>query len=234
MQNDIINISPSIHEFLLTHGYTENFTVTPIAGAGSGRRYFRIASDERKSVLQVSAEVNEDFKHFVEYSKTFREYGLPVPRVYCVDENACQVLQEDLGKRSLLDEAFPNDSKVLSGSARILYPEVIDALIQWQNASHQLFSHHTEIWLRRFDFAALKWESDYFTENYRELPEAPQGHYGNSGIGSQFLFARGGLRRSTDEGLDASRFPEPEHYDPPEFRSRICRFPGRSSWFHVL
>ena len=142
MQNDMIKISPSIHEFLLTHGYTENFTVTPIAGAGSGRRYFRIASDERKSV------------------------------------------QEDLGKRSLLDEAFPNDSKVLSGSARILYPEVIDALIQWQNASHQLFSHHTEIWLRRFDFAALKWESDYFTENYlklhkgiTEIPESVRNFY---------------------------------------------------------
>ena len=184
MQNDIIKISPSIHEFLLTHGYTENFTVTPIAGAGSGRRYFRIASDERKSVLQVSAEVNEDFKHFVEYSKTFREYGLPVPRVYCVDESSCQVLQEDLGKRSLLDEAFPNGTKVLSGSARILYPEVIDALIQWQNASHQLFSHHTEIWLRRFDFAALKWESDYFTENYlklhkgiTEIPESVRNFY---------------------------------------------------------
>jgi aminoglycoside/choline kinase family phosphotransferase len=93
-------------------------------------------------------------------------------------------LQEDLGKRSLLDEAFPNDSKVLSGSARILYPEVIDALIQWQNASHQLFSHHTEIWLRRFDFAALKWESDYFTENYlklhkgiTEIPESVRNFY---------------------------------------------------------
>ena len=50
----MIKISPSIHEFLLTHGYTENFTVTPIAGAGSGRRYFRIAGGERQSVLQVS------------------------------------------------------------------------------------------------------------------------------------------------------------------------------------
>ena len=184
MQNDMIKISPSIHEFLLTHGYTENFTVTPIAGAGSGRRYFRIAGGERQSVLQVSAEVNEDFKHFVEYSKTFREYGLPVPRVYCVDESTCQVLQEDLGKRSLLDEAFPNGAQALSGSVRILYPEVIDALIQWQNASHQLFSHHTEIWLRRFDFSALKWESDYFTENYlklhkgiTEIPESVRNFY---------------------------------------------------------
>ena len=81
MQNKSIQISPSIHEYLLTHGYTENFSVTPIAGAGSGRRYFRISDGNKACVLQVSAEVNEDFKHFVEYSKTFREYALPVPRI---------------------------------------------------------------------------------------------------------------------------------------------------------
>ena len=184
MQNESIQISPTIHEFLLSHGYTENFSVTPIAGAGSGRRYFRIADGERMSVLQVSAEANDDFKHFAEYSKTFREYGLPVPRVYCVDEESCQILQEDLGNRRLLDEAFPNGSKVLSGSVRVLYPEVIDALLQWQNASHPLFSHHTEIWLRRFDFAALKWETEYFTENYlkglkgiTEIPETVRHFY---------------------------------------------------------
>ena len=172
MQNDLIQISPKIHEFLLTHGYTTNFSITPIAGAGSGRRYFRIQDGERTSVLQVSSEVNEDFKHFVEYSKAFREYALPVTRVYCVDEDTCQILQEDLGKRTL------------SGSVRILYPEVIDALIQWQNASQPLFSHHTEIWLRRFDFAALKWETDYFTENYlklhkgiTEIPESVRNFY---------------------------------------------------------
>ena len=89
-----------------------------------------------------------------------------------------------MGKRTLLDEAYPNGSKVLSGSVRILYPEVIDALIQWQNASHPLFSHHTEIWLRRFDFAALKWETEYFTENYlkglkgiTEIPETVRHFY---------------------------------------------------------
>ncbi|MBR6454803.1 MAG: aminoglycoside phosphotransferase, partial [Fibrobacter sp.] len=83
MQNEPIQISPVIHEYLVSHGYSESFLISPIAGAGSGRRYFRIAEGNKNCVLQVSAEVNEDFKHFVEYSKTFREYGLPVPRVYC-------------------------------------------------------------------------------------------------------------------------------------------------------
>ena len=92
MSNESLQISPVIKGCLLSRGYTENFTVSPIAGAGSGRQYFRISEEKRSCVLQVCAEVNDDFRHFVDYSKTFRNYGLPVPQVYAVDETTCQVL----------------------------------------------------------------------------------------------------------------------------------------------
>lgn len=179
MSNESLQISPVIKGYLLSRGYTENFTVSPIAGAGSGRQYFRISEDKRSCVLQVCAEVNDDFRHFVDYSKTFRDFGLPVTQVYAVDETTCQVLQEDLGKRNLLDEVSPVSPGVRSGNERILYPTVIDALVKWQDASQSIFSSHTELWIRRFDFAALKWETDYFTENYLKghcgLTEIPQG-----------------------------------------------------------
>ena len=176
MSNEIV--SPVIKKFLLSHGYSENFELTSIAGAGSGRQYYRISEGTRSSVLQISAEVNDDFKHFVEYSKTFRDFGLPVTKIYCVDEASCQVLQEDLGKRNLLDEVSPVSPGVRSGNERIIYPTVIDALAKWQEASQPIFSSHTELWIRRFDFAALKWETDYFTENYLKahcgITEIPQ------------------------------------------------------------
>ncbi len=178
MSNESLQISPVIKGYLLSRGYSENFTVSSIAGAGSGRQYFRISEDKRSCVLQVCAEVNDDFRHFVDYSKTFRNYGLPVPQVYAVDETMCQVLQEDLGKRNLLDEVAPVNEGVRSGNERILYPTVIDALVKWQEASQSIFSSHTELWIRRFDFAALKWETDYFTENYlkgyKGVKEIPQ------------------------------------------------------------
>lgn len=159
-----LNISDDIKKFLLSHGYAEDFSVTPIAGAGSGRKYYRIQSGSRVSVLQESAKVDDDFKRFVDFSKTFRDFGLPVPRVYAVDESACQVLQEDMGTQTLLDDVL-SDGK-FSGSTRILYQEVIDTLNKWQKASSSLFASRTDLWLRRFDYAALKWETDYFTENY--------------------------------------------------------------------
>ena len=95
MSNESLQISPVIKGYLLSRGYTENFTVSPIAGAGSGRQYFRISEGGKSCVLQVCAEVNEDFRHFVDFSKTFRSYGLPVPQVFAVDETACQVLQRE-------------------------------------------------------------------------------------------------------------------------------------------
>ncbi|MCQ2125579.1 MAG: phosphotransferase [Fibrobacter sp.] len=177
-------VSSAVKDFLLSHGYAADFEISTIAGAGSGRKYYRIASGDRSCVLQVSAVVDDDFKRFVDYSETFAEYGLPVPRVYFVDEASCSVLQEDLGAHNLLDNIFPAGADKRSGNVRILYPEVIEALIKWQQVSRSLFSSHSDIWLRRFDFAALKWETDYFTENYlkahkaiTEIPESVRNFY---------------------------------------------------------
>ena len=182
MNGEELKISEKIKAYLSSHGYADDFTVDPIAGAGSGRRYYRLSSGDRSSVLQVSAEVNDDFKKFVEYSQVFKSNNLPVPKLFCVDEDFAQILQEDLGTQRLLDDVSPD--KPQSGSVRILYPEVIEALIRWQNESQSLFSSHTELWLRRFDFSALKWETDYFTENYlkghqgiTEIPECVKNFY---------------------------------------------------------
>ena len=182
MNNEIV--SPAIKNFLLSHGYADDFEVSTIAGAGSGRKYYRITSGDRTSVLQVSATVDDDFKRFVENTNTFRNFGLPVPRLYCVDESACSVLQEDLGVHNLLDEVLPEGHERKSGNVRILYPVVIDALIKWQEVSRSLFSSNSAIWLHRFDFAALKWETEYFTEKYlkghkgiTEIPESVRNFY---------------------------------------------------------
>jgi len=181
MNNEIV--SSVIQGYLKSHGYAD-YEVKPIAGAGSGRKYYRIASGERSAVLQVSASVDEDFKRFVSFAETFNSFGLPVPKVYMVDEASCSVLQEDLGEHNLLDNILPPGHEKKSGNVRILYPEVIDSLIKWQEISRSLFSSCSNLWLRRFDFAALKWETDYFTQNYlkghkgiAEIPEYVHNFY---------------------------------------------------------
>ena len=82
------------------------------------------------------------------------------------------------------DNIIPAGQGQKSGNVRIIYPVVIDALIKWQEVSRSLFSSHSDLWLRRFDFAALKWETDYFTDNYlkahvgiQEIPESVRNFY---------------------------------------------------------
>ncbi|MCQ2098402.1 MAG: phosphotransferase [Fibrobacter sp.] len=182
MNNEIV--SSAVKDFLLSHGYKADYEISSIAGAGSGRKYYRISSGKLSCVLQVSASVDDDFKRFVDYSVSFMDFGLPVPRIYFVDEASCSVLQEDLGAHNLLDNIIPEGHTTRSGNVRILYPEVIDALVKWQEVSRSLFSSHSDIWLRRFDFAALKWETDYFTENFlkahkgiAQIPESVRNFY---------------------------------------------------------
>ena len=57
MSNEIV--SPVIQSYLKSRGFV-NYEMTPIAGAGSGRQYFRISEGAKSCVLQISSEVNEE------------------------------------------------------------------------------------------------------------------------------------------------------------------------------
>ena len=55
---------------------------------------------------------------------------------------------------------------------------MIDALVRWQESSPKFFLCRADIAARRFDYSALKWETDYFRTNYlqkkRGIAEIPQ------------------------------------------------------------
>lgn len=168
--------SPKILEVLHNNGYTDNAQWDAAGSAGSGRSYFRVHEGDRYAILQVSASTDEDFKRFASYGKSFHAFGLPTPAIWAVDESASQILMKDLGPHTLLSEVLPLDP--ISGNVRILYTETINSLIRWQEASNRVFLSRPDIAARRFDYAALKWESDYFRtnylENHRKIKAIPQ------------------------------------------------------------
>lgn len=169
-------VSPFIKEYLASHAYSDESCVEPAGAAGSGRLYYRIKERKRSCILQVNETANQDFENFVSFGKFFFSIDLPVPRIYTVDESAAQVLMEDLGKRSLFDYTLPGEP--LSGNVRILYQDVIKSLVTFQESSASAFMARPDLGARKFDYAALKWETDYFTTNYlkrlanvTEIPE---------------------------------------------------------------
>jgi aminoglycoside/choline kinase family phosphotransferase len=164
MLNTIPTPSAKITDVLRSQGFTDAAEWQIAGSAGSGRGYYRVHEGNHYAILQVSASADDDFKRFASFGKTFTSFNLPTPRISAVDEEAHQILMKDLGPNMLISEILPLDP--ISGNVRILYTEVINSLIRWQEASSQVFMSRPDMAARKFDFSALKWETDYFRDNY--------------------------------------------------------------------
>lgn len=159
-----IEPSGSVREWLVSRGHALHEQWEMAGKAGSGRGYFRIRLGGQSYVLQQSGPDDRDFQRFVDYGRLFFDQGLPVPQIHVVSHTVYQVLMEDLGPQRLWDAVVgPGDAL---GRAAYWYPRVLAALIQWQESSSQVWAKNPELAQRVFDYDALKWESDYFRDNF--------------------------------------------------------------------
>lgn len=78
-------------------------TVEPIAGAGSNRRYVRLAARQQKPVIGVEGTSREENDAFIYIARHLKAKQLPVPEIYAVASDGMAYLQEDLGELSLFD-----------------------------------------------------------------------------------------------------------------------------------
>ena len=74
--------------------------ITPLAGAGSNRQYFRVEG-EGESLIAVIGTNQEENEAFIDLSKRFKQGNLPVPAVLAVSDDHMVYLQEDCGDLSL-------------------------------------------------------------------------------------------------------------------------------------
>ena len=60
--------------------------ITPLAGAGSNRQYFRVEG-EGESLIAVIGTNQEENEAFIDLSKRFKQGNLPVPAVLAVSDD---------------------------------------------------------------------------------------------------------------------------------------------------
>lgn len=158
-------LSENVKKYLYEHGFIEGSAIESAGSAGSGRKYYRVFTPKKSLIIQVNPSANEDFRNYADISRILKEAKVPVPSVFFRDDSSAQLVIEDFGKRSLYDEVYPmKDSK--RASAAILYDMVIQTLIRMQVESASVFSTYPNLGARKFDYESLKWETDYFAENY--------------------------------------------------------------------
>lgn len=75
--------------------------VEPFCSSGSGRKYYRLTSPERDSVVGVIGTDIAENKAFIYICRHFKECGINVPELYAVSGDGMCYLQEDLGDGQL-------------------------------------------------------------------------------------------------------------------------------------
>jgi aminoglycoside/choline kinase family phosphotransferase len=154
--------SPVLREFLARKGVTGGaFALAGIAG--SRRAYYRLAAPSGSFILLVSPPDDADFGRFLRITQFYRMLRFPVPRVYCIDVAAHQVLLEDLGTRRLYDVLLSDREEGLEA-----YRKTLDLLADLQTRCHPYHSECPDIDSRLFDRHQFLWETSYYRENYLE------------------------------------------------------------------
>ncbi|MDE3235692.1 MAG: phosphotransferase [Bacteroidota bacterium] len=71
--------------------------------SGSDRVYFRVYSASKTYIATWNLNVKEN-RTFIHFSRHFKNKGLPVPEILCINDEEIIYLQEDLGTESLLNK----------------------------------------------------------------------------------------------------------------------------------
>ena len=97
-------------------------SVEPVQGelGGSGRRIIRLTA-KGISAIGILYGVREENVAFLEFSRHFRKYGLPVPEIYGEDLEHGAYLEQDLGDISLFEMLSENRQ------GPVIAPQVVDA-----------------------------------------------------------------------------------------------------------
>src|SRR5438477_3397314 len=116
------------------HFQTPVERVQPVQGelGGSGRKIIRLTGGGN-SAIGILYGVREENAAFLEFSRHFKKYGLPVPEIYGEDLDHGAYLEQDLGDTSLFELLSANrKGDVIAPKVVEAYRKVIATLPKFQ------------------------------------------------------------------------------------------------------
>ena len=149
--------------------------VQPLQGqlGGSGRRIIRLSSGAL-SAIGILHNVREENVAFLEFSRHFRRYGLPVPQIYGEDLNQGAYLEEDLGDTTLYEFLSSNRSGDDIGPAVVeAYRKVVAVLPRFQVEAGRDLNYKVCYPRASFDRQSIAWDLNYFKYYFLRLAGIP-------------------------------------------------------------
>lgn len=149
--------------------------VLPLQGqlGGSGRNIVRLAN-EKKTAIGIIYGVREENLAFVEFSKTFRQRGLPVPQIYEADLEHGAYLEEDLGDLTLYEFlSHRRQGDEIAPEVVEAYRRVIAILPRFQVEMRDKINYKLCYPRSSFDRQSIAWDLNYFKYYFLRLAGIP-------------------------------------------------------------
>jgi aminoglycoside/choline kinase family phosphotransferase len=149
--------------------------IKPLQGdlSASGRKIIRLRAGDI-SAIGVLYGVREENAAFLEFSRHFRQHGLPVPEIYGEDLSQGAYLEEDLGDTTLFDLLM------CSRTGDNVAPEVVEAyrkvvvmLPRFQVEAGRDLNYNVCYPRGSFDRQSISWDLNYFKYYFLRLAGIP-------------------------------------------------------------
>lgn len=148
---------------LVRHCAQLPITIKLISGGGSDRSFFRIEKQGKSIILMVSPAHDGDFRYYREIGRFLQDRGIGVPEFYEADQEKKTLFMEDVGEESLylkVQKGMPDEEVIY------WYQKVLETLVHMQIEGEKKWSGCPAVTERIFDYETLRWETEYFQENF--------------------------------------------------------------------
>jgi aminoglycoside/choline kinase family phosphotransferase len=149
--------------------------IQPLQGqlGGSGRAIFRLTGGGF-SAIGIHYDVREENRAFLEFTRHFRQHGLPVPEIYAEDLSNGAYLEEDLGDTTLFEFLSANrDGVSIALEAVEAYRAVVGALPRFQVEAGRDLNYDVCYPRASFDRQSIAWDLNYFKYYFLRLSGVP-------------------------------------------------------------
>ena len=143
----------------------------PLPPSGSNREYYRIEGAQSGALGVYNPDPKEN-RAFLEFSKSFRKKGLPVPEIYAEEQDQNIYLVEVLGDTTLY--AYLTQIRTQIGfneELKEIYRRVLDYLIIFQVEGGKFIDYSYCYPRSSFDKQSMMWDLHYFKYYFLKLTE---------------------------------------------------------------
>jgi aminoglycoside/choline kinase family phosphotransferase len=164
-----------LNQLFEQHFHTPAEQAQPLQGklGGSGRKIIRLRGGQF-SAIGILYDVREENVAFLEFSRHFRQHGLPVPEIYAEDLAHDAYLEEDLGGTTLFEFLSMNrTSENIARQAVEAYRKVIAVLPRFQIEAGRDLNYKVCYPRASFDRQSIAWDLNYFKYYFLRLAGIP-------------------------------------------------------------